>query len=315
MASCHLYLRICRKEIDLYKPEKPHIIRKNSKNMLKIQEFHDKLTGTVTYVTSSGGKCAIIYPVMNYDQYSGKVSYESADEVIGFVKKEELELAWILETHIHADHMSGCEYIKGKAVAEGFGTSVESCIGENVTKVVDYWGKAFEFEGEELEKAGGFDRLLKDGEKITLGNEGIEVISTPGHTPCCVTYKIGDVAFVGDVIFAPDIGTARCDFPGGNASQSYASIQKIFAFGDDVKLYTGHDYPNGRDLEFFSTVKEQKAKNLLAGSGVTEDEFVEARTKKDAGLAAPKLLYPSLQVNIFAGKIDGKKFLKIPVGN
>lgn len=284
--------------------------------MIKIKEFYDQLTGALTYVVSSGKNCVIIDPILNYNQFSGKISHDSADEVVNFIKKEGLDLVWILETHIHADHITACEYIKKKALTEGFGKKVQSAIGENVIKVNEYWGGVFEFEDKSLAGADDFDKLLKDGEKIKLGETEIEIISTPGHTPCCVSYKIGNDVFVGDVIFAPDVGTARCDFPGGNVQDSYKSIQKIYGLGDDVKLYTGHDYPfDKRKLQFYSTVREQKEENILVADHIDEKKFAELRKKKDATLPAPKLLYQALQVNIFAGKIDGKKFLKIPITN
>ncbi len=282
--------------------------------MLKIKEFFDQKTNSLSYVLDDSGQCIIIDSLLNYDQFSGKISHEAADEIIKYIQKNDFELVYIMETHIHADHLTGNDYIKQKAKELGFGKNAKSVIGENVTKVTKYWGKVFEFEEKSLQNASDFDILAKEGQKLKFGEVQIEVISTPGHTPCCVCYKIEDNLFVGDVMFMPDVGTARCDFPGGSAEDSYHSIQKIYALNDSVRVYPAHDYPpENRGLMTNCSILEQKQKNKMIKGDTKFEEFYEARTKRDKVLDVPKLLYPSLQINIFAGKIKGKKFMKIPI--
>lgn len=281
---------------------------------MKIKDFFDKQTNSLTYVLDDNGQCVIIDSVLNYDQFSGKISYKSSDEVVKYIQDSGFELIYILETHIHADHLTGSDYIKQKAKKLGFGKNVKSVIGENVAKVTKYWGEVFEFNEKSLQNASDFDILMKEVDKLKFGEVEIEVISTPGHTPCCVCYKIQDNLFVGDVMFMPDVGTARCDFPGGSAKDSYHSIQKIYALDDNVRIYPAHDYPpEGRDLMTNCSIAQQKQKNKMINGDTKFEEFYEARTKRDATLDVPRLLYPSLQVNIFAGKIEDKKFIKVPL--
>lgn len=272
--------------------------------MLNINEFYDQTTGSFCYLLycQDSKYCAIIDPVATISDPSTTLTFSQTDIVIDKIKEHELQLLWLLETHIHADHATGCDYIKKRAVSEGFGKNVQSAIGADVTKVTQYWANHFEFTDPKLQTASHFDKLLKNGEKIKLGDHEIEVMSTPGHTPCCVCYKINDNIFVGDVLFMPDIGSARCDFPGGSAEESYDSVQKIFKLPDNTKLYTGHDYPKNRDLQFLSNVKQQKEENIMIGGNITKKDFVAKRNAKDANLAPPKLLLQSLKVNIFAGK-------------
>lgn len=271
---------------------------------MKIQEFYDQQTGTLSYIINDGENAAIIDPVLNYDQFSGKISHQSTTEIINYLKKHDLKPKYILETHIHADHLTAASYLKEK-----FPTTTIA-ISENVEKVIKYWNKTFEINA----SSQNFDKLLKDGEKIALGAFEIEVISTPGHTPSCLCYKIGDNIFVGDLIFAPDIGTARCDFPGSGADESFSSLQKILAFSDATKLYSGHDYPpQSRSIQHFATIKEQKQQNIMIGNNINRQDFTKKRQERDAKLPPPKLLYPALQVNICAGKLP--KFLKIPVND
>lgn len=282
--------------------------------MLNIKNFYDDITGSISYLIycQESKSCALIDPIANFDVSTANITFSIADDIIAKIKKLKLELKCILETHIHADHLTACDYIKNKAINEDFGQNVKSAIGDNVKEACKYWAKYFEFTDPKLQTASYFDKLLKDGEKIKLGRYEIEVISTPGHTPCCVCYKIDDNTFVGDLLFMPDIGTARCDFPGGGAKQSYDSIQKILSLPDDIKLYTGHDYPRDRELQFLSTVIQQKEGNIMVADNICEQDFIDKRNAKDQQLDLPKLIYPSLQYNIFAGKYNNK-FFKMPI--
>lgn len=281
---------------------------------MKIKEFFDKQTNSLTYVLDDEGQCVVIDSLLNYDQFSGKISHEAADEVIKYIQDNDFELVYAMETHVHADHLTGNAYIKNKAKELGFGKNVKSVIGANITKVTNYWGKVFEFMDDSLKNADDFDVLMKEGDKLKFGNVEIEVLSTPGHTPCCVCYKIENNVFVGDVMFMPDVGTARCDFPGGSVEDSYNSIQKLYALNDEIRVYPAHDYPpKERELMTNCSIAMQKQNNKMIKGDTKFEEFFEARTKRDKVLDVPKLLYPSLQVNIFAGKIDGVKFIKVPI--
>jgi glyoxylase-like metal-dependent hydrolase (beta-lactamase superfamily II) len=279
-----------------------------------IQAFFDENTFTVTYLVSDpkSRRAVIIDPVLDYDPRSARTSTGSADALLAAAKEKSLVVEWILETHAHADHLSASAYIKQKLGAK-------VAIGEHIKDVQKVFRPMFnasDVSGEGSE----FDQLLKDGEKLQVGAMIIEVLHTPGHTPGCVSYKIGDNVFVGDTVFMPDYGTARCDFPGGDARQLYQSIKRIFTFAPETTLWMCHDYkPPGRDdYAWRSTVAEQRAKNIHIHDGVTEAEFTEMRRARDKTLEKPVLILPSIQVNIRAGNMpppdaDGQVYLKLPV--
>jgi glyoxylase-like metal-dependent hydrolase (beta-lactamase superfamily II) len=280
-----------------------------------VQAFFDEVTNTVSYVVRdpAGRAAAIIDSVLDFDYASGRTGTASADAIIEHLRKEDLEVAWILETHVHADHLSAAPYLQEK-----LGGRIG--IGENITVVQDTFGKVFN-EGTEFQRDGSqFDRLFKDGDSFHIGQLRGDVLHTPGHTPACLTYVIGDAAFVGDTLFMPDFGTARCDFPGGSAEEMYASVQKILGLPDETRIFVCHDYKApGRDVYAWeSTVGEQKAKNVHIGGGATRDSFVKMRTERDATLDMPRLIIPSLQVNMRAGQMPpaddkGDVFLKVPI--
>jgi glyoxylase-like metal-dependent hydrolase (beta-lactamase superfamily II) len=281
----------------------------------EVKAFFDELTFTVTYVVSdpATNKAAIIDTVLDYDPKSGRTRTDSADAVIAYVEQHSLDVDWILETHVHADHLSAAPYIKAKLGGE-------LAIGANITVVQDVFGKVFNA-GTEFERDGSqFDHLFKDGDEFSVGSIGARAIHTPGHTPACMTFVIGDAGFVGDTLFMPDFGTARCDFPGGDARTLYQSIQKIFALPDETRLFMCHDYKApGRDsFAWETTVAEQKAKNIHVGGGKTEEAFVKMRTERDAQLAMPVLILPSVQTNMRAGQLpppedNGIRYMKIPI--
>ena len=280
-----------------------------------VQAFFDEATNTVSYVVSEpqGRSCAIVDSVLDYDAASGRTDTRSADEVIAWVKEQGLEVAWILESHVHADHLSAAPYLQ-----EALGGKIG--IGANITIVQDTFGKVFN-EGTEFERDGSqFDALFKDGDSFHIGQMRADVLHTPGHTPACLTYVIGDAAFVGDTLFMPDFGTARCDFPGGSAEDLYNSIQKILALPDETRIFVGHDYkaPGRDEYAWETTVAEQKAQNVHIGGTATKEDFVEMRQTRDAKLGAPKLILPSLQVNMRAGNMpapenNGVTYLKTPI--
>jgi len=282
---------------------------------IEVKEFFDHETATFTYVVFDPKTkvAALIDSVLNYDIFSGKFSTKSADEVISYIDSYNLKLEWILETHIHADHITASNYIKNKF------PDAKTAIGENIREVLKFWVPFFNIADDVKLDGSQFDKLFSDGEKFKIGSLDCEVISLPGHTPACVAYKIFDTIFVGDVIFMPDVGTARTDFPGGSAQESFKSLQKIFAFSDDTKIYTGHDYPTAGRLEScMSTVGEEKEKNILVNKKVSEAAFIANRSKRDEGKPVPKLLLPSIQINLRAGKIgkaedNGVFYMKIPV--
>jgi glyoxylase-like metal-dependent hydrolase (beta-lactamase superfamily II) len=280
-----------------------------------IHAFFDEPTNTVSYLVGDPEtkRAAIIDPVLDYDHKSGKGSAKSADKMLAKAAEEGFTIAWILETHVHADHLSGAPYIKMK-------TSAKIGIGERIREVQQIFRPVFnamDVSGEGKE----FDHLFKDGETFTIGNLLGEVITTPGHTPACISYKIDDAVFVGDTLFMPDYGTARADFPGGDARTLYRSIRKLMALPPETRLFMCHDYlpKDGRKhYAWETTVAEEKARNVHVHAGVSEDEFVEMRTSRDATLAAPALLMPSIQVNMRAGKLppaeaNGVHYLKVPV--
>jgi glyoxylase-like metal-dependent hydrolase (beta-lactamase superfamily II) len=277
--------------------------------------FFDQATNTISYVAAdpATGRCALIDSVLDYDPAAGRTDHRSADRMIAFVRERGLEVEWVLETHVHADHLSAAPYLK-----QQLGGTL--AIGRGITVVQDVFGKIFNA-GTEFQRDGSqFDRLFADGDRFMLGTIPAQAIHTPGHTPACMTYLIGDAAFVGDTLFMPDYGTARCDFPGGDARQLYRSIRRIFALPDATRLFLCHDYKSpGRDEYLWeTTVGEEKAHNVHVHEGVTEDEFVAMRTARDRTLDMPKLILPSVQVNMRAGQMpppedDGKRYLKIPL--
>ena len=276
--------------------------------------FFDEATNTVTFVVKdpASSACAIVDSVLDFDYSSGRTDTASADRVIAYVRDQGLRCDWILETHVHADHLSAAPYIQ-----ERIGGKIG--IGEHITTVQNTFGKVFN-EGTEFQRDGSqFDRLFKDGDSFTVGGLKGHVLHTPGHTPACLTYVIGDAAFVGDTLFMPDYGTARCDFPGGSAKALYQSIERILALPDETRIFVCHDYKApGRDtFAWETTVAEEKAANVHIAHR-SEGEFVQMREARDKTLSMPKLIIPSLQVNMRAGQMpppdeDGKTFLKVPV--
>jgi glyoxylase-like metal-dependent hydrolase (beta-lactamase superfamily II) len=280
----------------------------------EVKAFFDEETFTASYVVKdpNSNACAIIDSVMDIDYAAGRITADSADEIIRYVQDNDLKVEWIIETHVHADHLSAAPYLQEK-----LGGKIG--IGENIRIVQDTFGKVFN-EGTEFQRDGSqFDKLFKDGDTYTIGSLQAFAMHTPGHTPACMTHVIGDAAFVGDTLFMPDFGTARCDFPGGSAEDMYASVERILSLPEETRIFVGHDYkaPGRDDYAWESTVGEQKAKNVHVGGGKSKDEFVQARTTRDATLAMPRLIIPSLQVNMRAGEMpkdkDGNAMLKVPV--
>lgn len=280
-----------------------------------VQAFFDSATNTVSYVVRDpqGTACAVIDSVLDYDQAAGRTDTASADALIAWIAAEGLKLDWILETHVHADHLSAAPYIQ-----ERLGGKIG--IGDRITVVQDTFGKVFN-EGTRFQRDGSqFDALFKEGDSFHIGQMRADVLHTPGHTPACLTYVIGDAAFVGDTLFMPDFGTARCDFPGGSASDLYASIQKILALPDATRVFVGHDYkaPGRDDFAWETTVGEQKALNVHIGAGRPLEEFVAMRQARDKTLGMPRLILPSLQVNMRGGRMpepedNGTSYLKTPI--
>jgi len=281
---------------------------------LSVQAFFDAATNTVSYLIADPQTraAAIIDPVLDFDPKAARISTGSADALLAAVRDQGLDLHWVLETHAHADHLSAADHIRRQ-------TGARIVIGAQITTVQK--GFAALFEADDVDTAGGaFDLLVAEGARIPLGDLSIDVLHTPGHTPACVSYRIEDAVFVGDTLFMPDYGTARADFPGGDAARLYQSIQRILALPDATRIFVGHDYlPPGRETFVWETsVAEQKARNIHVHDGVGEAEFVAMRTARDATLAAPTLILPSLQVNIRAGALppaepSGRVFLKLPV--
>ncbi|MEI4472128.1 MBL fold metallo-hydrolase [Frigidibacter sp. MR17.24] len=280
----------------------------------EVTGFFDPATNTISYVVKDPGSpsCAIVDSVMDMDYAAGRITYDHADRMIAFVRDHGLTLEWLIETHVHADHLSAAPYIQG-VLGGRLG------IGRNITLVQETFGKIFN-EGTEFQRDGSqFDRLFDDGDRYRIGTLDCVAMHTPGHTPACMTHVMGDAAFVGDTLFMPDGGSARADFPGGDAGELYDSIQKVLALPGDTRLFMCHDYgPNGRDIRWETTVAEEKAHNIHVGGGRTKDEFVKFRTERDAQLAMPKLIIPSLQVNMRGGELPpadetGKRFLKVPL--
>lgn len=280
-----------------------------------VKGFFDEATNTVTYVVRDPGStaAAIVDSVLDFDYSSGRTDTASADRVIDYLKAEGLDLKWILETHVHADHLSAAPYIQQR-----IGGKIG--IGEKITVVQDTFGKIFN-EGTEFQRDGSqFDQLFREGDTFTIGALQGRVMHTPGHTPACMTYVIGDAAFVGDTLFMPDYGTARCDFPGGSAEALFHSIERILTLPDETRIFVCHDYkaPGREEFAWETTVAEEKARNVHIGGGRPAAEFVAMREARDKTLGMPKLIIPSLQVNMRAGQMppkdkDGKTFLKVPV--
>lgn len=280
-----------------------------------VTAFFDNATNTVSYVVRDpeGSSVAIIDSVLDFDYASGRTDTRSADDIIAFIKKNDLRTEWILETHVHADHLSAAPYLQ-----ERLGGKIG--IGDQIVTIQDTFGKIFN-EGTEFQRDGSqFDSLFKEGDTIQIGQMRGDVLHTPGHTPACLTYVIGDAAFVGDTLFMPDFGTARCDFPGGSAETLYDSVQKILSLPEETRIFVGHDYcaPGREEFAWESTVGEQKARNVHIGNDARREDFVQMRTERDATLGMPKLIIPSLQVNMRAGNMPepdekGDVFLKVPV--
>jgi glyoxylase-like metal-dependent hydrolase (beta-lactamase superfamily II) len=279
----------------------------------RIKAFFDEATNTISYVVQEpdGNACAVIDSVMDIDYAAGHITYDSADEIIEYIESEKLDLQWIIETHVHADHLSAAPYIQQK-----LGGKIG--IGDRIMVVQDTFGKIFN-EGTEFQRDGSqFDALFKDGDTYMIGGMQAFAMYTPGHTPACMVHVIGDAAFVGDTLFMPDGGSARADFPGGDAGVLYDSIQKVLALPDDMRLFMCHDYgPNGREIRWETTVGDEKAHNIHVGNGRTREEFIKFRTERDAQLDMPRLIIPSLQVNMRAGELprdsDGRPMLKVPI--
>lgn len=280
----------------------------------EVVAFFDEPTNTISYIVKdpNSDACAVIDSVMDIDYAAGRITYDGADAIIRFIEEKGWKLEWIIETHVHADHLSAAPYIQQKLGGK-------LGIGENITIVQDTFGKVFN-EGTEFQRDGSqFDRLFADGDSYQIGSLTAYAMHTPGHTPACMTHVIGDAAFVGDTLFMPDGGSARADFPGGDARELYRSMKRVLALPEETRLFMCHDYgPNGRDIQWETSVAEERQHNIHVKDGVSEDEFVAMREARDATLAMPKLIIPSLQVNMRAGQLpakneDGKTFLKVPV--
>jgi glyoxylase-like metal-dependent hydrolase (beta-lactamase superfamily II) len=279
-----------------------------------VHGIFDPSTWTVTYVVyqREGGACAIIDSVLDYDPKSGRTSHASADLVVNFVRAHKLQVKWTLETHAHADHLTAAAYLK-----EELGGQIG--IGAHITSVQQVFQKIFNLESEFKTDGSQFDVLLKPGQSIALDDMVGNILDVPGHTPACVAYQFGDAVFVGDTLFMPDVGTARCDFPGGDAKTLYISVQKLLSLPADTRLFMCHDYPpTDRPIAFESSVAEQRAHNIHMHDGVSEADFVAMRTQRDATLEMPVLILPAVQVNIRAGELppaeaNGTRYLKIPL--
>jgi glyoxylase-like metal-dependent hydrolase (beta-lactamase superfamily II) len=280
----------------------------------EVTGFFDEATNTISYVVRdpTGDACAIVDSVMDIDYAAGRIAFAHADRIVEHVRTQSLRVEWLIETHVHADHLSAAPYLQ-RQLGGRIG------IGERIVQVQETFGKVFN-EGTEFKRDGSqFDRLFADGETYRIGNMTAMAMHTPGHTPACTTHVVGDAAFVGDTLFMPDGGTARADFPGGDARTLYRSIQRILALPLQTRLFMCHDYgPNGREIRWETTVAEERAKNIHVCEGVDEDDFVRMRTQRDATLSMPRLILPSLQVNMRAGQLppadaDGRRFLKLPL--
>ncbi|WP_374672036.1 MBL fold metallo-hydrolase [Acidovorax temperans] len=280
----------------------------------QVKAFFDPATWTVSYVVfdAPGGHCALVDSVLDYDPKSGRTRTDSADRLIAFVREQNLTVDWILETHAHADHLSAAPYLR-----KHLGGKI--AIGGKITQVQNVFKGIFHLEPEFATNGSQFDHLFEDGDTFAIGTLQAQALSVPGHTPACMAYQVGDAVFVGDTLFMPDVGTARCDFPGGNAHTLYQSVRKLLSLPAETRLFMCHDYPpEGREAQWECTVADQRARNIHVHDGVSEAEFVAMRTKRDAGLSMPVLILPSVQVNIRAGELpppeaNGVSYLKIPL--
>ena len=279
----------------------------------EIESFFDQQTNTISYVVMDPGSeaCAVIDSVMDIDYAAGRITYEHADEIIAYIKKHKLKLEWLIQTLVHADHLSGAPYVQDELGGK-------LGIGLGIMSVQDTFGKIFN-EGTEFQRDGSqFDALFEDGDEYMVGGMRCFAIHTPGHTPACMVHVMGNAGFVGDTLFMPDGGSARADFPGGDAGELFDSIQRVLALPDETRLFICHDYgPGGRAISWETTVGEQKEKNIHVGGGKSREEFIKFRTERDAQLAVPKQIIPALQVNMRAGEVptdgDGNMVLKWPV--
>ena len=280
-----------------------------------VTHFFDEPTNTFSYVVQDpdSSACAIIDSVLDFDYAAGRTDVRSADNIIAFIRQHDLDVVWILETHVHADHLSAAPYLHEQLGGK-------TGIGANIVKVQEIFGKAFNAGSEFARDGSQFDALFEEGDTFTVGQLQGRVLHTPGHTPACLTYVVGDAAFVGDTLFMPDYGTARCDFPGGDARTLYHSIQKVLALPEQTRLFLCHDYKApGRDtFQHETSVAEQRSENVHVHEGISEDEFVKMRTERDATLGMPRLIIPSVQVNMRAGELppaeeNGTVYLKVPL--
>lgn len=280
-----------------------------------VTHFFDEPTNTFSYVVQDPDRraCAIIDSVLDFDYAAGRTDVRSANTIIAFIREHDLDVVWILETHVHADHLSAAPYLHEQLGGK-------TGIGANIVKVQEIFGKAFNAGSEFARDGSQFDALFEEGDTFTVGQLQGRVLHTPGHTPACLTYVVGDAAFVGDTLFMPDYGTARCDFPGGDARTLYHSIQKVLALPEQTRLFLCHDYKApGRDtFEHETSVAEQRSENVHVHEGISEDEFVKMRTERDATLGMPRLIIPSVQVNMRAGELppaeeNGTVYLKVPL--
>lgn len=279
----------------------------------QVEGFFDHASNTISYIVKdpASDACAIIDSVLDMDYAAGRITYDSADRLIDAIQQHRLTLEWIIETHVHADHLSAAPYIQQK-----LGGKIG--VGARIKEVQHTFGKIFN-EGTEFQRDGSqFDALFEDGDTYVIGAMTAFVIATPGHTPACMVHVIGNAAFAGDTLFMPDGGSARADFPGGDAAQLYDSIQKVLTLPDEMRLFICHDYgPGGRAIGWETTIGQQRSDNIHVGGGKTREDFIKLRTERDAQLSTPKLIIPSLQVNMRAGEIpcddSGKPMLKVPV--
>jgi glyoxylase-like metal-dependent hydrolase (beta-lactamase superfamily II) len=280
----------------------------------QVHGIFDPATWTVTYVVHQGPgtACAIIDSVLDYDPKSGRTRHNTADKVVAYVRANDLKVEWILETHAHADHLSAAPYLKAQLGGK-------TAIGDHITAVQKVFKGIFNLEPEFKLDGSQFDHLFKEDDAVRVGEMVGKILFVPGHTPACVAYQFGDAVFVGDTLFMPDVGTARCDFPGGDAKTLYASTRKILSLAPQTRLFMCHDYPPaGREIAFETTVAEQRARNIHVHDGVTEEEFVAMRTQRDATLEMPVLILPAVQINIRAGELPPKEangiaYAKIPL--
>ena len=280
----------------------------------EITPFFDDPTNTLTYVVKdpASNACAVVDSVMDLDYPSGSITFAGADRIIDYIRQQKLDLQWILETHVHADHLSAAPYIKNR-----LGGKI--AIGANICVVQKTFGKVFNAEAEFARDGSQFDVLLRDGDSILIGEMHGTALHTPGHTPACMSYVLGDAAFVGDTLFMPDGGTARVDFPGGDAATLFSSIQRLLSLPQEVRIFVCHDYlPGGRELEFQTTIAEQLSSNIHVNQSVGEANFIEMRVTRDATLGMPALILPALQINMRAGHVPpaepgGQLFLKLPL--